>query len=181
MLVLMETKVGLSSMGMFFNNMGFTASSNVEPTGRAGGIWVLWDLNQVGFRVYEATFQAIHVTMQKEDFEEWVLSAIYASPNARQRDELWSSLENMEGNMQSPWLAVGNFNDYTSLKEIRSFFQNQNVSRINKLWIGLINATSWILAVKNQNSLGPTIGKDWRMQRKGLIEHFATLNRGLPP
>lgn len=43
MIILMETKVTLSSMGMFFNNLGFTASSSVDPNGRAGGIWLLWE------------------------------------------------------------------------------------------------------------------------------------------
>ncbi|KAI8020966.1 hypothetical protein LOK49_LG03G00982 [Camellia lanceoleosa] len=37
-IVLMETKVELSSMGSFFNNLGFTASSHVDPVGRSGGI-----------------------------------------------------------------------------------------------------------------------------------------------
>ncbi|KAL7251337.1 hypothetical protein ACSBR1_013218 [Camellia fascicularis] len=40
-LVLMETKVNMSSMGMYFNNLGLTASSNVDPIGRSGGIYTL--------------------------------------------------------------------------------------------------------------------------------------------
>lgn len=38
---LLETKVCLSSMGMFFTSKGFTAASLVDPNGRAGGIWLL--------------------------------------------------------------------------------------------------------------------------------------------
>ncbi|KAI7996803.1 hypothetical protein LOK49_LG10G02049 [Camellia lanceoleosa] len=40
LLVLMETKVELASMGMFFNQMGFTTSAHVDPIGRSGGIWM---------------------------------------------------------------------------------------------------------------------------------------------
>ncbi|KAI8007178.1 hypothetical protein LOK49_LG07G02768 [Camellia lanceoleosa] len=37
-LVLMETKVSFSSLGNFFNNLGFSASTVVDPIGRMGGI-----------------------------------------------------------------------------------------------------------------------------------------------
>ncbi|CAL5359793.1 unnamed protein product [Camellia sinensis] len=47
MLILLETKVGLHKMGMFFNNLGYTASSHIDPTGRSGGIWLLWNPNQI--------------------------------------------------------------------------------------------------------------------------------------
>ncbi|KAL7163193.1 hypothetical protein ACSBR2_039314 [Camellia fascicularis] len=33
LMVLMETKVDLASMGMFFNQMGFTTSAHVDPIG----------------------------------------------------------------------------------------------------------------------------------------------------
>ncbi|KAI8012925.1 hypothetical protein LOK49_LG05G01847 [Camellia lanceoleosa] len=35
MLILMETKVTFSSMGNFFNNLGFSASTIVDPVGRS--------------------------------------------------------------------------------------------------------------------------------------------------
>ncbi|KAI8003574.1 hypothetical protein LOK49_LG08G00786 [Camellia lanceoleosa] len=35
---LFETKVLFSSMGLFFNNLGYTASTIVDPVGRVGGI-----------------------------------------------------------------------------------------------------------------------------------------------
>lgn len=37
-IVLMETKFQLSSMGLFFNNLGFTASTYVDQVGKCGGI-----------------------------------------------------------------------------------------------------------------------------------------------
>lgn len=35
-IALLETKVALNSMGMFFKNLGLTAATHVDPTGRAG-------------------------------------------------------------------------------------------------------------------------------------------------
>ncbi|KAI8005010.1 hypothetical protein LOK49_LG08G03366 [Camellia lanceoleosa] len=40
-LILMETKVPYSSIGNFFNNMGFIAAIIVDPIGRVCGIWLL--------------------------------------------------------------------------------------------------------------------------------------------
>ncbi|KAI8019705.1 hypothetical protein LOK49_LG04G01246 [Camellia lanceoleosa] len=53
LLVLMETKVEFSAMGMFFNRMGFTTSAHVDPIGRSGGIWIVWNPNVVNVRVTE--------------------------------------------------------------------------------------------------------------------------------
>lgn len=41
LLILMETKVTFSSIGNFFNNLGFSASTIVDPVGRSGGIWLI--------------------------------------------------------------------------------------------------------------------------------------------
>ncbi|KAI7983165.1 hypothetical protein LOK49_LG15G02259 [Camellia lanceoleosa] len=49
-IILMETKVTFSSMGDFFNRLGFTASTVVDPVGRIGGIWIIWDTNHVNVR-----------------------------------------------------------------------------------------------------------------------------------
>lgn len=88
-LVLVETKVALSFMGEFFNCRQFTASSFTDPVGRAGGIWVLWNPKMVNVSAFDVTNQAIHATVQKANFEEWVFSAIYGSTNLAARDLLW--------------------------------------------------------------------------------------------
>ncbi|KAI7997893.1 hypothetical protein LOK49_LG10G00683 [Camellia lanceoleosa] len=69
-LVLMETKVELSSMGQFFNKMGFTASSHVDPMGHNGGIWVLWDPFRVMVKALEVNTQFIHAKVQRDNFED---------------------------------------------------------------------------------------------------------------
>ncbi|KAL7263170.1 hypothetical protein ACSBR1_001363 [Camellia fascicularis] len=88
MIILMETKVELNTMGMFFNNLGFTASTHIDPIGRSGGIWLLWNPSQANVRVLDASSQMITATISRQDYSDWVLSAVYASPNIRMRDEL---------------------------------------------------------------------------------------------
>ncbi|KAI8012704.1 hypothetical protein LOK49_LG06G01482 [Camellia lanceoleosa] len=129
MIILLETKVELSTMGMYFNQLGFMASTHIDPVGRNGEIWMLWDPSQANVRVIEANSQMITATISRQDYPTWVLSAVYASPNSRMRDELWEGLESIAQNTQEPWLVADDFNDYSSSEEKRSFSVTQNQSQ----------------------------------------------------
>ncbi|KAI8539203.1 hypothetical protein RHMOL_Rhmol09G0163000 [Rhododendron molle] len=85
---LLETKVALKSMSMFFKHLGLTATTHVDPTGRAGGFWILWDPTKVSLNTTHKTSQAIHTTVRKNNFEEWIFSAVYASPNPQIKEIL---------------------------------------------------------------------------------------------
>ncbi|KAI7984919.1 hypothetical protein LOK49_LG14G01355 [Camellia lanceoleosa] len=171
-LVLMETKVSLSSMGMFFNNLGFTASTSVDPTGRAGGIWILWDNLTVNVRVSSANYQAIHATVHKESYDDWVLSAVYASPLLRNRDQLWGEMEAMAENMIAPWLVVGDFNDFATQGERRSFTPNNNMGRNNKFLERISNCNLMDLGCS-----GPKL--TWTNNRQGMANTKERLDRAL--
>ncbi|KAI8011578.1 hypothetical protein LOK49_LG06G01909 [Camellia lanceoleosa] len=66
-LLLMETKVPFSSMGNFFNTMGFIAATIADLVGRACGIWLLWDTAHVSIRASIVTNQVIQATIHKEE------------------------------------------------------------------------------------------------------------------
>ncbi|CAL5326467.1 unnamed protein product [Camellia sinensis] len=104
---LFETKVFFSSMGLFFNHLGFTASTIVDPVGRVGGIWLIWNPSQV-------------------------LATVYASPNIGMCQNLWNELENSANTIGSPWLVAGDFNDIMGQNERRSFSQNRQNYRCRK-------------------------------------------------
>ncbi|CAL5337501.1 unnamed protein product [Camellia sinensis] len=101
-LVLMETKVTYSQMSNFFNRLGFTTSSVVDPVGRVDGIWIIWDTSQVNVITSTVNSQLIHATVHKEEFEEWVLAIVYVSPNPTLRAHLWKELEDMVVDMEKP-------------------------------------------------------------------------------
>ncbi|KAI8029071.1 hypothetical protein LOK49_LG01G03937 [Camellia lanceoleosa] len=113
-LILMETKMAFGTMGNIFNRLGFTVSTFVDPIGKSGGIWIVWDTSHVNVRASLVSSQAIHGIVHKEDYEEWVLATVYASPNPSLRDTLWNDLEFVAHNMEKPWLVTGDFNDYGS-------------------------------------------------------------------
>ncbi|KAI7988696.1 hypothetical protein LOK49_LG13G00608 [Camellia lanceoleosa] len=113
-IVLMETKVELSSMGLFFNKLGFTTSSHVDPVGRSGRIWILWDLFCATVMALDVNAQVIHAKIKRDKYSDWILLAIYGSPNPWLRDTLGENLEAVAQNMKDPWLLEGDFNDIAS-------------------------------------------------------------------
>ncbi|KAL7224135.1 hypothetical protein ACSBR1_025571 [Camellia fascicularis] len=142
-LILMETKVAFSKMGNFFNRLGFTASTIVDPIGRVGGIWILWDTNHVNVRASSVGPQVIHATIHKEDYEKWVLVAVYASPNPLLRENLWNELEEVADSMEKPWLVAGDFNDYANQSERRSYSTNQSSTKHKNSLKELTTANCW--------------------------------------
>ncbi|CAL5432119.1 unnamed protein product [Camellia sinensis] len=178
MIILMKTKVELNTMGMFFNNLGFTASTHVDPTGRSGGIWLLWNPSQTNVRVHDASSQMITTTISRQDYLDWVLSAVYASSNIRMRDELWNDLTTLAQHTQKPWLVAGDFNDYSSFEDKRSFSTSpsQNLSqsqRRSQKFSDRISSCN----LMDLGCVGPRL--TWTNNRKGWANTMVRLDRAL--
>lgn len=105
------------STGTFFKNAGYLASTFVDPVGRAGGIWLIWDPASVTINPTHISSQAIHVIVKKDEYADWVFSAIYGNPNPRIRDTLWEDLESVAENNRKGWMVAGDCNDTVSLDE----------------------------------------------------------------
>ncbi|KAI7989599.1 hypothetical protein LOK49_LG13G01930 [Camellia lanceoleosa] len=178
LVVLMEPKVEFKDMGMFFNCMGFTASAHVNPIGRSGCIWMIWNPNVVNVRVVEACSQQITATISRQDFQDWVLSAVYASPNADKRDELWEQLQVLAQSMEKPWLVAGDFNDFTSQHEKRSFQGNNSQSmsqdqRRSRKFNDRLNNCK----LMDLGCAGPRL--TWSNNRKGWANTMVRLDRAM--
>ncbi|XP_028120402.1 uncharacterized protein LOC114317817 [Camellia sinensis] len=171
-LVLMETKVTFSSFGNFFNNLGFSASTVVDPIGRMGEIWLLWDTAHVNVHTSSVSNQYIHATIHKEDYEEWVLSAVYASPNPVTREIFWEELERTATNMNQAWLVAGDFNNFTDHSERRSFTPNHNFTRAQRFRERINNCN-----LIDLGSVGPRL--TWTNNRQGLANTMERLDRAM--
>ncbi|XP_028103837.1 uncharacterized protein LOC114302922 [Camellia sinensis] len=167
-----ETKVLFSSMGLFFNHLGFTTSTIVDPVGRVGGIWLIWDPTQVSISAHIANSQVIQATMKREDYEEWVLAAVYASSSIGMRQNLWNDLENSANSMVDPWLIVGGFNDVMGQNQRRSFTQNNQSNRCKRF---LENINRY--GLMDLGCTGPKF--TWSNNRQGLANTMERLDRAL--
>ncbi|CAL5413689.1 unnamed protein product [Camellia sinensis] len=159
-------------MGNFFNRLGFTASTIVDPVGRVGGIWIVWDTSQVTVRASSATSQAIHATIHKADYDEWILAAVYARPSLVMRDQLWDNLEDVAGTMGKPWLVAGDFNDFVTQRERRSFTSRNSTVR-NQKFLDRVNNCN----LMDLGSSGPSM--TWTNNRKGLANTMERLDRAM--
>lgn len=57
-------------MGNFFELFNLSDSLTVDPIGRVGGIWVVWNLNNVNIQSVYLSPKAIHMTVNKQSYEE---------------------------------------------------------------------------------------------------------------
>ncbi|KAL7163192.1 hypothetical protein ACSBR2_039313 [Camellia fascicularis] len=90
---------------------------------------MLWNPISVNVRVTEARSQLIIAKIAKQEYPEWLLSAVYASLVHSKMEELWNSLENIAQTTSAPWMIAGDFNDFASQEEKRSFAGNHNSSQ----------------------------------------------------
>ncbi|KAL7213994.1 hypothetical protein ACSBR1_026425 [Camellia fascicularis] len=171
-IILLEPKIPFSSKGNFFNNLGYTAASILDPVGRAGGIWMLWDTEQVNVRASVISNQVIQATIHKEDYEEWVISAVYASPNPSNREALWDNLEGTARTMDKPWLVSGDFNDFVSQDERMSFTPNHHNNICQKFSERINNCN-----LMDLGSVGPRL--TWTNNRQGLANTMERLDQAM--
>ena len=114
---LMETKVTMDQMGLFFKNLGFLSSIIVDPIGRSGGIWVIWDPTTVTIFPMRLSEQVVKVHIIRDNYENWIFSAVYGSPNAARRKDLWDNIRDDDDNNNKAWLVAGDFNEIATADE----------------------------------------------------------------
>ncbi|XP_028067839.1 uncharacterized protein LOC114270505 [Camellia sinensis] len=146
---LFETKVPFSSMGLFFNHLGFTASTFVDPVRQVGGIWLICDPTQVSVSAHIANSQVIQATVKRENYEEWVLAVVYASLNPVRRQNLWNDLE-------SCWTSRReNYEEWV----LAVVYASPNPGRRQNLWNDLEDFSNsmfnpWLVAGDFNNVMG---------------------------
>lgn len=79
-----------------------------ESEGFSGGIWVLWDEEDIQVRPLYLHSQFNHLVVCSDNQQCWELTAIYASPHANLRRQLWSALDQLV--VEEAWVMIGDFN-----------------------------------------------------------------------
>ncbi|KAF7826637.1 reverse transcriptase [Senna tora] len=111
LVLISETRVGGNRAEEILATLGFTNHFKVDPMGYAGGLWLLWDNEQIAVTVHEQTFQEIHTTVEVNGYPPFFASFIYASPDRERRKILWNNLIGLAEFVNLPWILGGDFND----------------------------------------------------------------------
>ncbi|XP_028768395.1 uncharacterized protein LOC114726004 [Neltuma alba] len=119
LVVLVETRCSGINAQKAIKRMGFKYQEIVEANGMSGGIWILWDDENIKLKALEKHHQFLHCEVNGLRGSKWLFTAIYASPRAAERQLLWESLKSMSRNINGPWLLAGDFNDIKTPEEQR--------------------------------------------------------------
>ena len=111
-LVVMETKLGGNKAKEVIDRLPFDGVIHTETIGLIGGLWLLWNEDQVEIQELAKTEQEIHVEVKVcASNLSWIFSAIYASPRNVERCILWSNLSKVAELHNKPWIMVDDFNE----------------------------------------------------------------------
>lgn len=110
-MIITETKVCGDRAKRIADKLPFDGAIFANSFGLSGGLWVLWDSNQVEISELSSTEQEIHVVVSTTANAPWLLSAVYASPRLAERRLLWYNLAVVAGLHSMPWVIVGDFNE----------------------------------------------------------------------
>ena len=116
--IVTKTKVGGERAKEITNRLPFDRALNADTIGYSGGIWVLWNLDEVEVTQLAKTKQEIHVEVKARSSNlSWVLSSIYASPILEERKLLWKNLSTIALLHRLPWLMMRDFNELLSCND----------------------------------------------------------------
>ncbi|GLT65819.1 hypothetical protein SLA2020_382260 [Shorea laevis] len=115
-MLILETKLAGEAAQAVVTKCGFSRSHVVESDGQAGGLWLLWNEEDVFIDVVSSTAQAIHAIVKVRFHPifskfHWFLSGVYGRPQFELRMQLWDELRKVAQHFTGPWLVIGDFND----------------------------------------------------------------------
>lgn len=79
----------------------------------------MWRQESLSVEIMATSNQLIHALIKRQNQPEWLFSAIYASPNPKNRQRLWDSLRGARDVHDLAWLVAGDFNQVSSPQEKR--------------------------------------------------------------
>lgn len=129
----METRVPSDRAKTLMTSLSFVHSFVVEAVGFSGGIWLFWDNSFTGLEVLAWNDQCVTVAVNRGVFVDWVVLAIYTSPNSLVRSDLLTYLSKLGTVLRVPWLLAGDFNQIVDPAE-KSGGKPVPWSRLASLW-----------------------------------------------
>lgn len=110
-MIVIETKVSGDRAKMIADRLPLDGVIFANSIGFSGGLWVLWDSNQVVMIELSLTEQEIHAIISSTSKPSWLLSTVYGSPRFTERRLLWDNLKSVAGFHSMPWVIAGDFNE----------------------------------------------------------------------
>ncbi|KAK6784679.1 hypothetical protein RDI58_018134 [Solanum bulbocastanum] len=83
-----------------------------------GRIWVIWNPNEVTFTRKEDAVQYIHrLVMIKQRNIQFQFTVVYGLHTIATRLPLWTTIKQLNNNINEPWLIIGDFNSILTQRD----------------------------------------------------------------
>ena len=113
---LVETRCSGSHADANFSKVSFDNWTRIEALGFRGGIWLFWK-DHLNISIIRTHPQFIHVRINQNGHQPWLLTVVYASTTPSLRKLLWKELHHNRIPLSDPWLVVGDFNSLRHISE----------------------------------------------------------------
>jgi len=111
-LVLFETMVNECNVARIVPSLGYQYNDTTPPKNHAGGIWLLWNTENVEVNIIAEESRALHCLVHKKStLKKFVLSAIFAPAQNQEKNDFWHHLKHINDVIDLPWCLIGDFNE----------------------------------------------------------------------
>ncbi|KAI9124663.1 hypothetical protein K1719_004585 [Acacia pycnantha] len=130
LLILSETKCEKAAQLSKLKNLGYNGVAFIPSVGRSGGMAAFWKETEISISIIMTNRQYLHMRCSLNGGPPFYLTALYAIPIQRFKEELWYDLQKLANSPMTPWAVIGDYNDILSADE-RTGGASVNFSRIN--------------------------------------------------
>ena len=113
---LAETMVDDVRLEIVQSKIGFDHHWVVPREGRGGGLVLFWKAT-INLTIEDSNKSYIDAFIDKNSENEWRLTGFYGKLEIARRFDAWNKLRNLNTNLETPWLCIGDFNQITRLDE----------------------------------------------------------------
>lgn len=120
--ILVEPRISGDFADAVCRSLGKNTRVRSEATGFLGGLWALWDDEDVYLELEYHDKEFLDMLVKPEDRSCWALIAVYAHPNLSIRKFLWGKLNKIE--IRRSWALISDFNCVLLDEERSSTFRS---------------------------------------------------------
>ena len=110
LLFLSETKSYEREMEHLRWKLGMPNMVVKDPEGRRGGLALFWRRG-VDVRLRWKDKYFIDAVVMEENGVQWRLTGLYGESKAGEKGNTWKALKSLKGQLNLPWLCLGDFNE----------------------------------------------------------------------
>lgn len=109
--IIMDTQLSFEQSTNIVNKLLYRDRIIVAAEGRAGGIWVLWNGNQLTLSQTLVSNRTVHAMLSfNNTIQPFMLSAVYNYAQPSRHSQVWNELVQISANYSGKWVVLGDFN-----------------------------------------------------------------------